>query len=550
MIWLLSMAWAAGVDADLELLHLTVGHDSMLGIRSPTLTDFGGTSIVLLNQYQQDPLVLYEEGFDQGAVIAKRLTSELGIGFDFSKRLGLRISLPTTFQWGTEIPNLTRSGLGVGDGILGTRILLSERGNRSWGLSTDAILPSSTNAAWLGEQEPRLSIASIHHVSRKDMDFFINGGLLLRQPVNTNLDFILGNEIQMRFGARWNIWPEHFAFGTSIISHMGTVNFLNGGAENSSEILNSVQWQSRDNLNATIGIGKGISTGYGTSEIRLVANLRFTRKPAPPPPPEDFIVDIEEPVVPVLVEETPDWEPEELAKVEADQIIIRDNIQFELGTANILPESKPTLIAIAKLVNTDVQLGHIVIEGHASEEGTDAFNYDLSNLRARSIYRALVEVGVHPDRLSHRGYGEALPKVTIQEGEDDSLLAENRRVEFHIVRQDPPETKLELRTIIKQPWNGRPLRSIIPKPSRKNTTDDIDTVFEFKSDNQDKKEEDSELGQIKSKSINDSVESQPQTEMPEQATSTDPNTPNGPLKAQDEPSKDEDESQQTEEVSP
>ena len=68
----------------LSFLHLTVGHDSMLGIRSPTMTDFGGMSVVLLNQYQQDPLVLYEEGFDQGAVIAKRYTTSWVSALTFS----------------------------------------------------------------------------------------------------------------------------------------------------------------------------------------------------------------------------------------------------------------------------------------------------------------------------------------------------------------------------------------------------------------------------------------------------------------------------------
>ena len=89
---------------------------------------------------------------------------------------------------------------------------------------------------------------------------------------------------------------------------------------------------------------------------------------------------------------------------------------------------------VAKLINEDIQIGHLVIEGHASEEGSYGYNYDLSNLRARAIYRALVEAGVHPDRLSHRGYGEAIP---IKSGEDEASLALNRRVEFHIVRQDP-----------------------------------------------------------------------------------------------------------------
>ena len=278
--------------------------------------------------------------------------------------------------------------------------------------------------------------------------------------------------------------------------------------------------------------------------MRLVANVMLTRKPPLPPPPENFVIEIEEPVVPVLVEEEPEWEPEELAKVEADQIIIRDNIQFELGTANILPESKPTLVAIAKLVNTDVQLGHIVIEGHASEEGTDAYNYDLSNLRARSIYRALVEVGVHPDRLSHRGYGEALPKVTIKEGEDESLLAENRRVEFHIVRQDPPETKLDLRKIIKQPWDGQPLRSIIPKPSRKESSDGIDNAFDFNSENQADPTPASDTEQIPK-----ATETQAQSEK-SSTTELKSKPPGDTQNESDAPPNSEEQGQQNEEVSP
>ena len=87
-----------------------------------------------------------------------------------------------------------------------------------------------------------------------------------------------------------------------------------------------------------------------------------------------------------------------------------------------------------------MQIGHVVIEGHASEEGSHQYNYDLSNLRARAIFKALAEAGVHPDRMSHRGYGEALPKNL---GEDEAALAENRRVEFHIIRQDAPDTVLE-----------------------------------------------------------------------------------------------------------
>ena len=472
---LIASAFGAGLDVDIELLTVSVAHDSLPGVRSPTMTDFGGATVTLLTQYQQDPLVLYEESYDQGAVVARRFSNALGVGFDLSKRFGIRLTLPTTYQWGTEIPNLSRSGLGMGDITLGGRILLKERESSAWGLTMDSYLPTGADNAWLGEEQPRILLGANTKIQQQNLDFFLNGGVLLRQAVNTELDFIMGNELQSKLGIKWNLWPEHFALGSTLISHFGTSNFLKGGAENSSEIMNMVQLQTQENLQTTFGVGKGLSTGYGTSEIRGFVNISYQRKPKPdaPPPPEEII---EEPVIPIVEEPEEEWKEEELAKVEADQIVIRDNIQFELGTDKILPESQPTVNYLAVLINQDVQLGHVVIEGHASEEGTDEYNYDLSNLRARSIYRSLLEAGVHPDRLSHRGLGEAYPKVT-----DEELLAENRRVEFHIVRQDPPETKLELRDIRKRPWDGLQLKSIIPKAKKPTANDTIEEEFDFNS---------------------------------------------------------------------
>ena len=127
---------------------------------------------------------------------------------------------------------------------------------------------------------------------------------------------------------------------------------------------------------------------------------------------------------------------------------------------------------MARLINEDIKIGHIVIEGHASEEGSFEYNYDLSNLRARAIFKALVQSGVHPDRISHRGYGEALPKNL---GRDEESLSENRRVEFHIVRIDLEDVELELRPLNKGPWDGVPLDLITPQKTISNPEDPFDT---------------------------------------------------------------------------
>ena len=94
---------------------------------------------------------------------------------------------------------------------------------------------------------------------------------------------------------------------------------------------------------------------------------------------------------------------------------------------------------------------HVVVEGHASVEGEDAYNYALSNRRAHALVRALVEAGVHPLRLSTRGMGETAPVVP---GTDEASLALSRRVLFLIAEQLDPLDPLPELPPVAVPWTG------------------------------------------------------------------------------------------------
>lgn len=71
----------------------------------------------------------------------------------------------------------------------------------------------------------------------------------------------------------------------------------------------------------------------------------------------------------------------------------------------------------------------IDIHGHTDNIGNDAFNLDLSERRARSVYNYLVEQGIDPSRLSSKGYGESKPVASNNTSEG---RAKNRRTEFVI----------------------------------------------------------------------------------------------------------------------
>jgi outer membrane protein OmpA-like peptidoglycan-associated protein len=262
----------------------------------------------------------------------------------------------------------------------------------------------------------------------------------------------------------------------SEISRGQFTNFYKGGAENTVEMLGGVQYQPVNYMTFHLGGGAGLADGTGGTAQRITMSAKFV--PIPPPRP-DFVVEAEEeissgPPPDVSIEEIltieKKWKDGELARVEEEAIVIRDPIQFEFNTANILPESLPTLQFVAKLMNENARIGHVVVEGHASEEGTFIYNYDLSIRRARSIWEEIITAGVHPSRLSYRGMGEVAPR---QLGTEESDLATNRRVDFHIIHRyseldvlpDYPEN-------IQLPWSGRDAKVKTPEDIERKMQED------------------------------------------------------------------------------
>ena len=115
---------------------------------------------------------------------------------------------------------------------------------------------------------------------------------------------------------------------------------------------------------------------------------------------------------------------------------ILDKIYFETAKAIIKPESFPILDAVAATMKGNPQITLIEIQGHADERGDDDYNLRLTDDRAHSVKRYLIEHGVEESRLTAKGYGETRP---ISPGHNEAAWSKNRRVEFVILgRSDSP----------------------------------------------------------------------------------------------------------------
>jgi len=129
-------------------------------------------------------------------------------------------------------------------------------------------------------------------------------------------------------------------------------------------------------------------------------------------------------------------------EVREDQIMIREKIQFAYNDARILPQSFDLLNEVARAMKMHQELKRIEVGGHASSEGSDDYNLDLSERRAEAVRQYLVETsGVRHERLTAEGYGETKPLVAPDDSE--VLREKNRRVEFVILERAKTRTDLE-----------------------------------------------------------------------------------------------------------
>jgi len=113
-------------------------------------------------------------------------------------------------------------------------------------------------------------------------------------------------------------------------------------------------------------------------------------------------------------------------EIVAEKKFVTYNIYFDVNSDVIRPNSYAILKQIAESIQ-EIE-GQILIVGHTDSDGKDADNLVLSQKRAASVKRALVnEFGIDIHRLSSDGKGESVP---LNKNATPAEKAQNRRVEF------------------------------------------------------------------------------------------------------------------------
>lgn len=117
----------------------------------------------------------------------------------------------------------------------------------------------------------------------------------------------------------------------------------------------------------------------------------------------------------------------EIELLEEKSYVIKD-IYFDFDKSTLKPESHASL---DKLAVTLLRAGNIevCIVGYTDNVGSAKYNQKLSEQRANTVYKYLIEKGVNQSNLNFRGEGQDNPKADNETEENRQL---NRRVEFKI----------------------------------------------------------------------------------------------------------------------
>jgi outer membrane protein OmpA-like peptidoglycan-associated protein len=119
-------------------------------------------------------------------------------------------------------------------------------------------------------------------------------------------------------------------------------------------------------------------------------------------------------------------EREEIATIAKAKPNIDLEITFDYNSANISQKSLPSVQALGRaLTSSDLKGSTFVVAGHTDAAGSDAYNQDLSERRADSIKRYLIDkYGIAGADLVTVGYGKTKLKDPGQ-----PLAEVNRRVQ-------------------------------------------------------------------------------------------------------------------------
>lgn len=114
-----------------------------------------------------------------------------------------------------------------------------------------------------------------------------------------------------------------------------------------------------------------------------------------------------------------------------NEAFLARDVLFEFNSDQLQPEAVESLRRLVAYLKKPPGFQSLVIEGHTDSVGSATYNLNLSQRRAESVRKALVDLGAPNTKVKAMGFGESKP---IADNGNYQGRAMNRRVEFKVRR--------------------------------------------------------------------------------------------------------------------
>lgn len=414
--------------------------------------------------YTRRPLEfsLISSGTTLDNIVDYFLTQDTSVAFGLADWLDVAIAVQSNIPSkvepiGTTTPTTQAD---FGDVLISTKFLLMDAVEQKHGIGLAIIpfvtLPSGKGSRYFGADTMTggFKVVGERYFGRTNVymtvgaDFFPNENFLNMTAAS---DFLFGIGAQHPLSTKHDVmimgeFDGSTAFRKFMHQQVTSPVEMNGGLRK--------YWLNRA-LAATISAGAGLDSGYGAPQVRAMAALSWfshgvkDRDEDRVTDPGDYcptriapmisgnsntpdlsIVPVSSMAPPLSITPPGCPDPNMVVKIVGDRILILRPINFDSGTATIIPDSMTVVDQIVQVLKGSPELKKILVEGHTDNIGGAAYNLNLSEARAKSVVTALVARGVAPNRLESRGWGLGKP---LTNNLTNAAKAKNRRVEFHII---------------------------------------------------------------------------------------------------------------------
>lgn len=374
--------------------------------------------------------------------------------------LELGVGLPFSILDGESQPD----GQGVGDLALHLKTRFARVGGVGLGAIASVYVPTgSTRDPFLGESATTPQLMGVADATFGRLRLAINGGVRIRRET-TFMDMTMGTTLPFGAGAAYALAPEKVELVAEVF---GAMPLAGQHGYQSLEALGGVKVYLAKNSYMTLGAGRGLMTEKaGNPDFRGVIGIVFEPKPAQRvagripdervayvPPAEktddglgdrdnDGIFDRDD----KCPDEMEDYDgvddedgcpeaedtPRDLVVETESEIVTLKEIEFEFDKAVLRASAYPILDAVVRALKDNPDIALVEVQGHTDEQGSDAYNLDLSRRRAATVRTYLVDSGIAESRLTSKGYGETQP---IDPSHTQAAYEKNRRVAFIIMKR-------------------------------------------------------------------------------------------------------------------